>query len=84
MLSDSVIQGVWKAKDAVAAACDYDPEKLAKMLKRSPLSRGLKLVDYHVGRRILSHAQKIECVAEEPTEYKTKKVRDGAGVTPIF
>ena len=72
MLSDSVIEGVWKAKDAIAAACDYNPEKLAEMLKTSVLSRGLKTVDYHVLREIPSGEQKIECVAEEPAEYKTK------------
>jgi len=77
MLSDSVIEGVWKAKDAIAAACDYNPEKLAEMLKTSALSNGLKTVDYHVSRKIPSGAQKVECVAEEPAEYKTKKPENG-------
>jgi hypothetical protein len=72
MLNDSVIEGVWKAKDAIAAACDYNPEKLAEMLKTSALSRGLKTVDYHVRRKIPSGEQKVECVAEEPAEFKTK------------
>jgi len=72
MLSDSIIEGVWKAKDTIAAACDYNPEKLAEMLKASALSRGLKTVDYHVRRKIPSGAQKVECVAEESAEYKTK------------
>ena len=72
MLSDSVIEGVWKAKDAIAAACDYNPEKLAEMLKTSDLSRGLKTVDYHVRRRIPFGAHKVACVAEEPAEYKAK------------
>ena len=40
MLSDSVIEGVWKAKDAIAAACDYNPEKLAEMLRASAMLAG--------------------------------------------
>lgn len=72
MLSDSIIEGVWKAKDAIAAACDYNPEKLAEMLKASSLSRGLKTVDYHVERRLPSGSNRAACVAEEPAEYKTK------------
>jgi hypothetical protein len=72
MLKDSVIEGVWKAKDEIAAACDYDPEKLAEMLKTSALSRGLKTVDYHVRRDIPANTQQVSCVAEEPAEYKTK------------
>ena len=73
MLNDSVIEGVWKAKDAIAAACDYDPEKLAEMLKTSALSRGLKTVDYHVCRNIPVNTQQVSCVAEEQgDDYKTK------------
>jgi hypothetical protein len=73
MINDSVIEGVWKAKDAIAAACDYNPEKLAEMVKNSVLSRGLKTVDYHVERKIYSGAKRVECVAETPQdEYKTK------------
>jgi hypothetical protein len=72
MLNDSVIEGVWKAKDAIAASCDYKPEKLAEMLKASALSRGLKTVDYHVRRGTLSNTQTLSCVAEDPAEYKTK------------
>ena len=72
MLSDSVIEGVWKAKDAISAACDYNPEKLAEMLNASALSNGLKTVDYHVRRKIPSGVRKVECIAEESAEYKTK------------
>ena len=79
MLSDSIIKGVWNAKDAIAASCDYNPEKLAEMLKASPLSKGLKTVDYHVRRKDQNSEQRESnaslCVAEEPAEYKTK--RDG-------
>jgi hypothetical protein len=64
MLRDPIIEEVWKAKDEIAASCGYDPRKLAEMLKRSQLSKGVKTVDLH--------RRPVECVAEEPVEYKTK------------
>jgi hypothetical protein len=77
MHSDSVIEDVWKAKDAIAASCDYNPEKLAEMLKASTLSRGLKTVDYHVRRGTPPNAQELPCVAEDSAEYKTKAEKSG-------
>ncbi len=77
MQSDSIIEGVWKAKDAIAASCDYNPEKLAKMLKESSLSKGVKTVDLHIRRKTLSE-RKLPCVAEEPgDEYKTRPKGNG-------
>ncbi len=76
MLSDSIIEGVWTAKDAIAASCDYNPEKLAEMLKNSSLSKGVKTVDLHIRRKKLYSEQRESmatlCVAEEGAEYKTK------------
>ncbi len=76
MLNDSIIEGVWKAKDAIAASCDYSPEKLAEMLKKSSFSKGVKTVDFHILRKNLHSEQRDPvatlCVAEEGGEYKTK------------
>ena len=76
MLSDSIIKGVWDAKDAIAASCDYNPEKLAEMLRKSFLSKGVKTVDLHVRRKNFHSEQRdpqaTPCVAEEPAEYKTR------------
>lgn len=47
MQNDSIIKEVWEAKDAIAASCDHNPDKLAAMLNNSPLSKGVKTVDYH-------------------------------------
>lgn len=46
-MTDNIIKDVWKAKDTIAAECDYNPEKLANKLKTSKYSRGEKTVDYH-------------------------------------
>ncbi len=77
MLNDSIIKEVWSAKDAIAASCDYSPEKLAEMLKASSFSKGVKTVDYHLRRKESPYdpldRQAASCVAEEPAEYKTKE-----------
>ena len=71
MFSDSIIKEVWSAKDAIAASCDYSPEKLAEMLKTSSFSKGFKTVDSHSMRKKCSG--ELSCVAEKPDEeYKTK------------
>jgi len=73
MRSDPIIEDVWRVKDAIAAACDYSPCKLAELVTDSALSCGVKTVDYPVRRKAPSDAPAFPRVAENSAAYETGK-----------
>ncbi len=44
---DTIMQDVWKAKDEIAMECEYNPRKLAEVLKIQQASSHVKIIDYH-------------------------------------
>ncbi len=46
-MTDSIMQDVWNAKDAIAMECGYNPQKLAEILKTQQASSQARIIDYH-------------------------------------
>lgn len=72
-MKDEIIEQVWRAKDAIGKKYNYDVRKLAENLRKRERASGAVIVNLRQG---LS-SKPAGLVAEEPAEYKTKKMENG-------
>jgi len=64
-MADEIIEELWRVKDELSKEAGDDMEVFFRRLNERALARGAKLVDRSGPGQLM--------VAEEPTEYKTKK-----------
>jgi hypothetical protein len=64
MMSDPIVEEVRNARHKLAEECQFDIRKIFADAKSREATSG---------HRLVSLVQSPGCVAEEPTEYKTKK-----------
>jgi len=50
-MTDEIIRGVWRAKDAIAADHQYDPKRLVDHLRKRERATSCKVVDLHARPR---------------------------------